>query len=579
MNKMQTSEYLVGKVLRSHIAVTIMVTLTATLSIVINGLVVAQGLGADALVSFGLATPMLILLSAIAGVFSNGGSIRCARYIGLNDVEGVRRNFSTVFFTSVIVGAVYGLALFFGADMLGDAFGGTPAIRGLTADYIRAIGLTAVPMLLTQDLLNYLRMDNNQALTTVGIVATVVVNTVFALYSVAFTDMGMFGIGMAMCISNIVGVAICMFHFLRKDRLLGIAKPKGVKTELVSICMAGLPTAINRGSQTLKNFVLNSFLLSIAGTTAVMTLSVQTNVYQFLIAISTGFGILVAMLCGMFYGERDTDAIRATLRRSCSFGFLLSSAVGAILFILAEPIAMMFIKTGGDLGMATTCLRLFAFSQPTSTLCLILLYMYQSMGNLMLSNVISLTRGALYVILFSMAFAPVFGLEMVWLSAVVADVLSMLTIIVVLRIKTGRFPRRAEDFIMFPEGDDRVEDIFNASVSNDIDEVMDISRRVEEDIVRHGIDREKAQRVALCIEEMACNVVDHAFCDGKTHFMDIRVMKIGDDLVFRLRDDGKRFNPLNAELDGHLGIKVVKATCKSIDYRYSVHLNNTRVVV
>ena len=94
-----------------------------------------------------------------------------------------------------------------------------------------------------------------------------------------------------------------------------------------------------------------------------------------------------------------------------------------------------------------------------------------------------------------------------------------------------------------------------------------------------GVDEERSNRVALCIEEMAGNVVKYAFDDDMDHFMDIRILTQGNDLIFRLRDDGNKFNPLDDAPEGHLGIKVVKATAKSINYSNSIGLNNLTVVI
>lgn len=576
---MHTNTYLIEKVLRGHIAITILMTLTATLSMVINGLVVGQMLGPDSLVAFGLSSPMFILLSAVSGVFSNGGSIRCAKHIGSGRTDLVRMNFTVATVANLITAAVFTVVCLVLADPLAMLFGAKGEIADITAQYIRGIGLSAIPFLLLQNVLQYLRLDNGQRISLASMITVIVVNTGFAVYSSACTDLGLFGIGLAMCVGNLAGLIVTIPHFRISDRIMKFSPLKGYRQELGDICMAGLPTAINRGSQTIKNFVLNTFLLSVGGSAAVLALSVQTNVYQFLIAISTGYGLMVAMMCGMFFGEKDKGAIVNALRTSIRSGVILSSVVAVILFVFAEPIAALFLKSGGDLEMATRCLRIFAFSQPTSTLCLCFLYMYQTMGNLLLSNIVSLTRGALYVILVSFVLTPLIGLDAVWLSFLLADVLSVLTIMVVVWRKTGRFPRCIEDFVVSEEGAFDVEVIYETSISNDMSEVDGLTESIASVCIGKGVEPDKAQRIALCIEEMAGNVVEFAFTDDKVHFIDIRIVRQGDDVTFRMRDDGIRFNPITADTEGHLGIKVVRAAAKSVDYRYSVNLNNLTVTV
>lgn len=575
---MATNDYLVKKMLHANIAVTIMVTLTATLSMVINGIIVGRFLGADALTAFGLASPMFILLGAFAGIFSNGGTIKCAEYMGRGDYEKVKENFSVATAAAIVVGILYsGVCLLLGG-FFGDALGGGGDIPRLTAEYIRALGLCGVPFLILQNLLLYLRMDNNQKLALVAMGVSVGLNAVFAFYSAKFTGLGIFGIGLSLLISSIGGVVISLFHFTRKDRILHFAVPHGCKKELYDICMAGLPTAINRGSQTLKNLVLNIFLMTF-GTTAVLTLSVQTNVYQFFIAISSGYGIMTAMMTGMFFGEKDKGSITNTLRACMISGVIVSIIAGVVMFVFADGLAKLFIKSGGDIEMAARCLRFFALSQPTSTIALVLLYMYQSMGDLVLSNIISFTRGAVYVILVSLAFAPLFGLDAVWISFFFADILAVVTVMAAIKIRTGKFPKRWSDYVVSPKAKFDAEEICNVSVKNDINEVMGLADKMTQLFAEKGIDADKANRIALCIEEMAGNSVDFAFKDKDVHYIDIRVIRSGDDIIFRMRDDGVMFNPLSEESDEHLGIRTVRATAKTVSYRYSVGMNNLTVTV
>ncbi len=576
---MDTNPYLVRRILRGHIAVTILVTLTATLSMVINGLIVGNMLGPDDLTAFGLASPVLIIVAAIAGIFSNGGTIVCAKYIGRGESSKVANNFTIVMMWSLLTGIIYTIVFFFCADAFADLFGASPEISDKTASYIKGLSISGIPFLLAQNMLLYMRMDGSQKLSLISMATIVVINTLAAVFIVKNTDMGLYGIGIAVALSNVAGIAVCCLHFLKKNKMLRFSKPKDSKIELKEICKAGLPTAINRGAQTFKNFFLNAFLMSFAGSAAVLALSVQTNVYQFLIAISTGYGIMIAMMCSLFYGERDKRSLSDSLRSCLISGFIVSLIAGILLFVFADAVAVLFIKGNGDVGMAAECLRYFALSQPTSTVCLIFLYLYQSLGNFLLSTVISLTRGIGYVLLFSFALTPIIGLAGTWISFFLADILSLLTIAAVLWYKAKHFPRKLEDLLMLKDDEFEVNLACDVSIRNDIGEVMGLADRMSEMIRDRNIPTEKIHRISLCIEEMAGNVIQHAFDDKKEHYIDIRVIIKDEDVIFRMRDDGRMFNPLNERSEDHLGIRTVRAVAKNIDYRYSFGLNNLRVTV
>jgi anti-sigma regulatory factor (Ser/Thr protein kinase) len=95
--------------------------------------------------------------------------------------------------------------------------------------------------------------------------------------------------------------------------------------------------------------------------------------------------------------------------------------------------------------------------------------------------------------------------------------------------------------------------------------------------------------MALCIEEMAGNVVKHGFKEGENHYIDIKITVKDNGIVFRMRDDGIQFNPftyLKEDNDGdefdraaNIGIRMVKRIAAKVDYRYSVGLNYLFVTI
>ncbi len=564
--------------MNAHLVTTVFVTLSATLSIVINGLIAGQFLGPDALTAYGFASPILILLTALTGIFSNGGTIRCAMFIGRGDDGSVNNNFTVTMLVSTLVAIAYSVICMAASGPLAQVLGADGALQDMTSGYILGLGISAIPFVLLQNLILYIRMDNSQNLAMASILVTIAVNTFCAMYSVLYTDAGLFGIGISVALGNIAGFIVTLLYFLKGDRRLKFSRPSNMKNELSEVVKSGLPTAINRGSQTLKNFSLNLFLMSLAGATAVTALSVQTNVNQVLIAVSMGYGMMTSMMCSMFYGENDREAMAGTLRVTIKSGIIVSCIVAVITIIFAPQIVSLFIPEG-DISMAVECIRLFALSQPTSTICLVFLYYYQSVRLYTLAYVISITRGFLYVFLLSVLLAQFMGTTGVWASFFFAEALSIVTLILVVRVKIGRFPRSMYDMMLLKEDTSDTKEIFNISIRNDMNEVMTLADRIHAVCVSEGISEEKSHRLSLCIEEMAGNTVQHAFSDSKDHYMDIRILIKGDDVIFRLRDDGIPFNPMAEDHDDHYGINVVKAVAKSIDYRNNIKMNNLTVVL
>ena len=61
----------------------------------------------------------------------------------------------------------------------------------------------------------------------------------------------------------------------------------------------------------------------------------------------------------------------------------------------------------------------------------------------------------------------------------------------------------------------------------------------------NNIRREKAEALAHCIEELGGNIIEHGFNDGKPHAIDVRILAKEKEIILRIRDDCRPFNPVN----------------------------------
>ena len=143
-------------------------------------------------------------------------------------------------------------------------------------------------------------------------------------------------------------------------------------------------------------------------------------------------------------------------------------------------------------------------------------------------------------------------------------------------------PRKLEHILLLPE-DFGVPDRERLDITvRNIDETMEVSRQVSSFCESRGIDARRSYFAGLCLEEMAGNVVLHGFTkDRKKHSLDIRVAHSGDDIILRLRDNCRSFNPFERirsmeSGDGvkNIGIRLVYSIAKDVQYQNLLGLNN-----
>ena len=98
---------------------------------------------------------------------------------------------------------------------------------------------------------------------------------------------------------------------------------------------------------------------------------------------------------------------------------------------------------------------------------------------------------------------------------------------------------------------------------------------------KRGIDKRKTNLAGLCLEEMAGNVISHGFTkDQKKHSVDIRVVHSENEIILRIRDNCKAFNPTKYaetmemdELGKNVGIHMVLKMASHISYQNLLGMN------
>lgn len=580
--KKLTNEYLVKKVFYSYLFMSIMATVAATIGMLVDGVVIGQFLGADCVSAQGLASPVFILVTAAAGVFCNGGTSCCSNHIGRGEEEKVKLNFTVTSLGALLVGVAAILICLFFSDTIAVALGAKDVLIQHTSDYVRGIGIGGVFIMLSQVIMYYIRLDNDSALSFIGVIIMTICNIALDIIFTVVLHLGMFGMGLATSISYGVCLLVCCLHFLKKENILKIVFPKEGGKEFLDVIVTGFPSAFNRACMTIRGISLNHLLITLGGSIAVSALTVQNNINQLLSSVTMGVGMTTMLIAGIFYGERDKKSLEKTFKVSIQSGIILSVITAIVVFIFSRQLVGLFLKDPSGTALAVRALRFFCISLPFSLSCVVLLNFYQCTKKLFMANLICACHGLVFVVLVSFGLSRFLGTDGVWVSFLCAEILTLAAVVLAVRLKTGDWPRTFEQMMMLP--DDFVpaeEHVLDLSVKNDMTQVMMLADKIEGFCKKYCDDDQKIQRLSLCIEEMAGNIVQHGFKDNKNHFIDIRIIITEQKIIFRMRDDGISFNPIlyaEEDMDGNsMGIRVIQKIASDMEYSNTIGLNNLTI--
>jgi len=173
------------------------------------------------------------------------------------------------------------------------------------------------------------------------------------------------------------------------------------------------------------------------------------------------------------------------------------------------------------------------------------------------------------------------GIKSVYIANVLNGVVTTIVIYLYSWVMNKRFPRNMEELMVIPK-DFGVspEERMDLSVRT-MEEVISVSRQVQEFCAARGISKRSAYLAGLSMEEMGGNIVDHGFRkDNRSHSIDVRVAHKKDDVILRIKDDCVPFDPgerqkLSEDTDvaKNIGLRMIFRMAKDIKYQNILGLN------
>ena len=582
------NDYIVRKLYYSFVTVSILSALTATVGMLIDNIIVGRYLGSDALGAMGVVGPVSLLLSAFGNICSGGGTARASQAVGRGDKEQVRRIFTVTMLFAFLIGVVITVGGLLFTQQIADILGAKGVLKELTTQYLYGYFLGALPTVMMSALMGFLRIDGSPKLPIVCIIVMSACNISLDLIMVLVLHKGMFGMALATAVSYYFAVLAGCSHFIKKNNTLRLVPVKGVGKELSSIIVTGAPTAISRVSDTLKVMILNNLLVTVVSVGAVTALNVRTQANNIVGALVVGIGQAVIPVVGMFYGEEDRTALGDTLKTTLRIGLLLSGIVAAVLLVFPALLTNAFGVTDPDImAMSNMAVRLFAVGMPVALLNTILMNFYQSTGKTGLAILICILQSLVFTVIMAFILIRSMGSTGVWTAFLLGEIFTLATIVLYVAHKNGKFSLKIPSYMLFEEGfggdpKDRLE----LSIGNSMDEVMDVSSNIYKVGRSHNMDERMLNEISLCIEEMAGNVVQHAFKPEEKKWFDVLVLDKPESVIVRMRDNGSAFDPLDylnkaEDSDGEerFGIRMIASLADKFEYSRNMGLNVLIIVL
>lgn len=573
------NDYIVKNTYYSFVLVSILSSLTATAGMLIDNILVGRYLGSEALGAMGIVGPVSLIFSAIGNICSGGGGARAAQALGRGDRDQYCLIFTTNTLFVLASGALLTLLGLLYAPDIAVLLGAKEGLLKPSTDYLYGFFLGTVPTILLSAMMGFVRMDGSPKLPLICICVMSAANIVLDLMMIHVFHQGMFGMALATTISYCLAVGTALTHFLKKDSTLRLVRPKGFFFDLSKTILTGLPTAISRISDTFKVTLLNHMLATYVSVAAVTALNVRTTTSNFLGAVVLGIGQAATPTIGMFFGEEDRTAMKDTLKTTLKLGFTVNCFLAVLLLLFPSFFSRLLGVTEEPLmSMSVVAIRLFGLGIPVQLINSVLINYYQCTKKVGMATMICVLQSLVYTLVFAYILIGPMGASGVWLAFLLGEVLTLLTVVIRLVIKNRKLSLSYDALMMLDSNfGGNTRDRLELSIGNSIEEVMEISNGIYKFGKNRNLSQNTLNTLSLFIEELAGNVIKHAFKPGQKRSLDLTIIDKPNKLIIRIRDNGSPFDPLaylsSGETHGY-GLLIIQKLAESIEYHRNMGLNN-----
>lgn len=400
----------------------------------VDSVFVSRGVGSQALAGINVVYPVVLLLTAFAAMIALGVSTMIASRLAVGEKQGANKALMSSIWLSLIFFIALMIPSILAAEGISGILGADGAIQTYAAEYLRYYMYFSIPCGMVTIISAAVRNDGSPTLASVSLIVSCIFN-IFADWLFVFPlQMGVAGAAIATGLSQILGLVILLYHFVRKKGELRLSFREKINgTECWDMVKRGFPECINQLTTPIITVCYNLVLANILGSAGLEAYAI----------ISQPVGVIIMLLLGVADGAQplfshynsigDEETNRYYFRKSVELSVILSVAIYAIFFFFGRTIFSIFSKDGMLLDMAMRgsnlyCLR-FAFSAVT----MVIAGYFMSIVETRKSVVINVARTFVFNVIFVFLTPYVLGKDMVWTGIVFAELVVMLIAIVLYR--------------------------------------------------------------------------------------------------------------------------------------------------
>ncbi|MAM00698.1 MAG: MATE family efflux transporter [Flavobacteriaceae bacterium] len=405
--------------------------LVMSLNILIDTIFVGQWIGSEAIAAINVVLPVSFFIAALGMAIGVGGASIISRSLGEKNIVKAEQTFGnqiTLTFLITILVVIFGL---FFVNQIIPVFGGKGSLFSFAKTYY-VIVMYGVPVLAFCMMANNtIRAEGKPKNAMYAMLLPSISNLTLDYILIKVFDMGMMGAAWATSLSYGVCATYIIYFFLSGQSIL---RPKLSNffinyNTVLQITSLGSVTLVRQAMVSLTVLLVNNILFTIGGESSITVYAIISRMLMF--ATFPIFGITQGFLpiAGYNYGAKNWLRVRNIINTSILYSSILATIVFLLIFFYSDFIPQIFSKDVIVSEQTPMALRYVFIALPIIGIQLIGAAYFQAIGKAKPALLLTLSRQGFFFIPLLFLLPPYIGIDGVWLSFPIADLLSTLVTI------------------------------------------------------------------------------------------------------------------------------------------------------
>ncbi|WP_373822480.1 MATE family efflux transporter [Bacteroides heparinolyticus] len=431
----------IGRLLMQYAVPAIIAMTASSLYNMVDSIFIGQGVGTMAISGLALTFPLMNLSAAFGSLVGVGASTLISVRLGQKDYDTAQRVLGNVFVLNILLGMVFMIVMLAFLEPILYFFGGSDQTVGYAREYMQIILLGNIITHLYLGLNAVLRSSGHPQKAMYATVGTVIINTILDPLFIYGFGWGIRGAAIATVLAQLLALAWQFKLFGNKDELLhfhrGIFRLKR-KIVFDSLAIGMSPFLMNLAACFIV-ILINQGLKRHGGDLAIGAYGIVNRLVFIVVMIVMGLNQGMQPIAGYNFGARQYERVNKVLKLTIIYATGVTSLGFLVGMLVPDVVVSIFTSDAELIGLSANGLRIVVMFFPIIGFQMVTSNFFQSIGMAGKAIFLSLTRQILILLPCLLILPQFFGVEGVWYSMPVSDLLASLIALMMLVMQFRKF--------------------------------------------------------------------------------------------------------------------------------------------